>query len=158
MGYSTDFDGRIEIDPPLNFAEIDYLKAFSETRHMYREQGEYFVDFEIGYNTTEVGVYDCNKPPHRQPELWCNFIPTKDGTAIVWNECEKTYEAKEWIQYIINHFLRPNAIASKTQSPYFTDFTFDHVCNGELLAQGEDIRDRWLLIVKSNKVSTEQLR
>lgn len=158
MGYSTDFEGRIEITPPLNPAEIKYLTAFSKTRHMDRKQGEYFVDFENGYNTTEIGVYNCNQPPPGQPELWCNFVPTKDGTAIVWNECEKTYGAKEWIRYIINHFLKPSASASKSKLPYFTEFTFNHICNGELIAQGERLLDRWLLIIKDNVVSTKKLK
>ena len=158
MGYRTDFEGQIEITPPLNAAEIEYLAVFSETRHMHRKQGKYFVDFENTFNTTEVGVYDYNQPPPGQPQLWCNFTPTEDGTALVWNGCEKTYGAKEWIKYIINHFLKPNALASKSKLPYFTEFTFDHICNGELIAQGERLSDRWLLIVKDNVVSTKTLK
>jgi hypothetical protein len=42
------------------------------------------------------------------------------------------------MSYIIEHFLKPNAHASSTGDPQFAGFTFDHVCNGTIEAQGED--------------------
>ena len=162
MGYSTDFDGRIKINPPLNQAEIDYLNAFSRTRRMHREQGPFYVDFEGtrkgGYSEDEDGVINYNTPPPGQPSLWCNFEPTVDGTAIVWNQSEKTYEAKAWIEYIITRFLSPEAVTKEQNIEYIKDFQYNHICNGEFLAQGEDIRDRWLMVVKNNKVSTKKLK
>jgi len=58
--------------------------------------------------------------------------------------------------YLIDHFLKPGAEASKTGSKLFEQFTFDHVVNGQIEAQGEDPDDRWALIVKDNKVSVAQ--
>jgi hypothetical protein len=98
-----------------------------------------------------------NTPFPSQPSLWCNFEPTEDGKLLVWNESEKTQEAKRWIEYLIDHFLKPNAHASKVNDPQFKEFTFDHVCNGKLLAQGEDITDRWKLVVVDNTVTTVDL-
>lgn len=159
MGYSTDFFGQINIDPPLNAAEIAYLEAFSCTRHMLRSQGEYYVDSLYGHDYTGVNQHlgHHNIPFPSQPSLWCNFSATKDGKSIVWDESEKTQEAKKWIEYLINHFLKPNAHASKVNDPQFKDFTFDHICNGKLLAQGEDITDRWKLVVVDNTVTTVDL-
>lgn len=157
MGYSTDFAGRIEIDPPLNQSEIDYLTKFSRSRHMKRTQGPYFVDGNPS-NPTETGVIEYNTPPKDQPSLWCNFEPTEDGTAIVWNESEKTYKGDEWIKYLINHFLKPKAKTHNVESPNFKGFTFNHVCNGELIAQGEDPDDRWKIVVKDNVVKIKRGR
>jgi hypothetical protein len=39
MGYTTDFDGHIQVSPPLNADEIAYLKKFNETRRMKRTSG-----------------------------------------------------------------------------------------------------------------------
>lgn len=165
MGYNTDFEGRINIEPPLNQAEIDYLKTFSRTRRMHREQGPFYVDFDtvrnVGFSQNEDGVFNANVPPPGQPSLWCNFEPNEEGTAIVWNEAEKTYEAKKakkWIEYIITRFLSSTAITKGQGLELFKDFQHNHVCNGELLAQGESIHDRWVLVVKNNKVTTRKLK
>lgn len=152
MGYSTDFAGRIEITPPLNETEIRYLKMFANTRHMQREQGEYYVDGTFGHDETGVLKNCYNTPPESQPDLWCKFEPTDDGTALVWDESEKTYNGLEWVRYLIDTFLKPGAVADSVEDIQFADFTFDHVCNGELLAQGEDIDDRWKILVANNIV------
>lgn len=156
MGYSTDFTGRIEIVPPLNQAEKNYLMKFSWTRHMKRQQGPYFVAANMDCGQDETGVINHNEPHIPQPSLWCNFEPTEDGTAIVWNETEKTQYGKEWIQYLIDHFLKPNAKTANVKSPHFADFTYDHVCNGELFAQGEDPKDIWKIVVKDNVVKVKK--
>jgi hypothetical protein len=43
MGYSTDFLGHLDIEPPLNDEEIDYLTAFFDSRRCRREGGPYAV-------------------------------------------------------------------------------------------------------------------
>lgn len=155
MGYSTDFTGRIEIDPPLNQAEIDYLTKFSYTRHMHRELGPFLV-YETPFEdpNDEKDVIDYNTPPPGQPSLWCNFEPTIDGTAIVWDESEKTKEATKWIDYIITRFLMDGAVVQGQDAllHLFKNFQFNHVCNGELIAQGEDPDDKWKIVVKNNIV------
>ncbi len=40
MGYSTDFQGRFKITPPLTDAHRGYLKAFNSTRRMKRDPGK----------------------------------------------------------------------------------------------------------------------
>lgn len=148
MGYTTDFDGAIKIDPPLNQAEIDFLVKFNETRRMDRTEGPYFVDGPgfMGQDNTS-GVINHNRPPACQPGLWCQWRPTDDGQFIEWDGGEKFYDSLEWMRYIIDHFLKPGALAP-------LDFLQkNHTLNGEILAQGEDIRDRWTLVVTDNKVS-----
>lgn len=153
MGYITEFDGSVVVEPPLNQTEIAYLSLFAGTRRMDREKGPYFVhgtgDFGQG---GDPDIRNFNQPAEGQPSLWCQWVPTDDGTAIEWDGGEKFYGAEEWMRYLIDHFLRPGACA--TSHPGFEGFTFDHVVNGTIHASGEDRDDVWDLIVTGNQVTT----
>jgi hypothetical protein len=153
MGYTTDFTGVVAIVPPLNRAEIDYLNAFAETRRMHRSNGPYYVqgsgDFGQG---RDDDVIDYNQHPVGQPSLWCGWVPSDDGTAIEWNGVEKFHDADEWMAYLIDHFLKPAAVTSR-DGGQFEQFTYDHVLNGCIEAQGEDPDDLWRLVVANNVVT-----
>lgn len=155
MGYTTHFEGRIDIVPPLNEAEVKYLKAFNDTRRMNRTEGPYFVG-GTGFHgqDNEGDVIDYNHSDPSQPGLWCQWIPEDDGSGLVWDEGEKFYHSDVWMAYIINHFLKPGAEASKIEDPQFAEFTFDHFCGGEILADGEDTDDFWKIVVRVNEVKT----
>lgn len=149
IGYTTDFSGSIKVYPPLNAAEIEYVNRFARTRRMDREEGPYYAvdDGDFGQRTTP-GIRDYNRPPEGQPGLWCQWRPTDDGTAIEWDGGEKFYDSPEWMTYVIDHFLKPGAVANL---PFLQK---NHVCNGQILAQGEDPHDRWTLEVTDNVVTT----
>lgn len=170
MGYSTDFSGFVTIDPPLNDVEVGYLTKFSDTRRMNRERGPYFVDGPgfAGQDRTP-DIIDYNTPPAGQPGLWCQWIPAGSisagdwtpeartdhgfGSAIYWNGGEKFYHAEQWLAYLIDHFLRPDAHAKGHDG--FKHFTFDHTVSGVIYAQGEDPDDRWRMVVTDNVVTVE---
>lgn len=148
MGYTTEFSGQIEIVPPLNRFEIEFLKKFNRTRRMNRANGPYFVDGTGSYGQGEdPDILDHNRPPAGQPGLWCQWTPTEDGKYIEWDGGEKFYEADEWMKYIIDHFIGSNPLA-KSELPFLDG----HVCNGEIEAQGEESDDRWKLVVTDNVV------
>lgn len=162
MGYSTDFEGAIEITPPLNPQEIEYLRRFADTRHMDRARGPYFAPGDFGHGD-ESDVRGQNAPDagSGQPSLWCNFVSTEDGTALVWNGNEKTYDAEAWIAYLIDTFLKPRAAVQRELTapqpgrfydPAFAHFTFNHVLNGTLNAEGEGTEDLWRIVVTDNTV------
>lgn len=153
MGYNTDFSGSVKIDPPLNAAEVDYLKRFANSRRMARAKGPYFVDGSgfMGQDN-DPDIWDYNTPPAGQPGLWCQWEPSDDGSEIAWNWEEKFYNATEWMAYLIDHFLKPGAEASKVDDPQFEKFTFDHVVNGTIEAQGEEPKDIWKILVEDNEV------
>lgn len=154
MGYTTDFSGHINIEPPLNDAEIEFLTKFNQTRRMDRERGPYFVHGSGAYGEGEdPDIRNFNRPPAGQPGLWCQWVPTEDGEAIEWDGNEKFYDADQWMRYLIDHFLKPGALAAQ-DLPFLQA---NHVCNGVIKAQGEDIDDRWKLIVKDNVVTVEGL-
>lgn len=153
MGYTTDFSGQVTVSPPLNEDEIAYLNKFAETRRMLRKNGPYYVQGTGSWGQGhDPDVEDYNSPDPSQPGLWCKWVPTEDGTGIIWNEAEKFYDSVEWMQYLIDHFLRPDA-PGKTQTVdgnHFFHFG-DHTLNGVIAAQGEDEDDQWFLVVRDNK-------
>lgn len=146
MGYTTDFSGSFEIRPePLDEKMIDYLTLFAETRRMKRNlngfgvEGEFYVygGGMMGQDK-ESNVVDSNQPPQTQPGLWCQWVPTGDGTRIVWDGGEKFYDYVEWLQYIEENFLLP----------------FGKYLDGEMVWQGEDIMDRGRIIADKDVIKT----
>lgn len=145
MGYSTDFIGSFTITPALKETDRVFLEKLSTTRRMARSidghgvEGEFYVDGDkYGMNYEDKTVIDHNRPPRTQPGLWCQWVPTEDGTKLVWDGGEKFYNYVEWLEYIINSIL------SK----------WGYTLNGEVEWQGEDRSDRGMIVVKDNKVKT----
>lgn len=154
MGYTTEFYGRLMVEPPFNESEINYIEKFNMTRRMKRELGPYFVDGTGDYGQgDDSDVLDHNNPPEDQPGLWCKWLSTADGKFIEWDGNEKFYDSMEWMEYLIDNFVKSEALA--IGCPGFENFTFDHVVNGEIEAQGEDSDDHWQLVVRDNIVSKE---
>lgn len=154
MGYTTEFSGRIEISPPLDQNEIDFINKFSGSRRMARKSGPYTVVDDGNFGQTRSDdIIDYNRPPEGQPGLWCQWVPTDDGTALEWDGSEKFYNSEEWMTYLIDHFLRPAAIA-QVELPFLQA---NHTLNGVIKAQGEEMDDRWKLVVTDNVVTTQPL-
>lgn len=158
MGYTTDFDGKFDLDKPLTEAHRAYLVKFNETRRMRRNpsltskradpvreavglpvgpEGAYFVG-EGGYAGQDNGpdVTDHNEAPEGQPGLWCQWVPNEDGTAIVWDGGEKFYFYTEWLQYLIHNFLAP----------------WGYALNGQVEWNGEEPGDQGVIHVRDNEV------
>ena len=155
MGYNTDFNGELKIEPVLKPEDKLFLERFSNSRHMKRDvvktielfgqgnygvEGEWFLDDKMNPDhTPDIVNYNC--PPSTQPGLWCDFCPNEEGTALVWNGNEKTYDGLEWITYLVTNYLAPRG----------------YVVNGRLDAFGEERGDVWAIVVKDNVVK-HQLR
>lgn len=162
MGYSTEFFGEFSCSPSLTTDQIQYLTNFANSRRMMRdasiaenipdhyresvnlpigEDGEYFVNGTgwMGQNS-DKSVLNYNCPPASQPSLWCQWIPTESGDAIVWDGGEKFYSYIEWIKYIIQHFMIPWGI----------------VINGEVEWEGEERDDLGIIIVENNEVIVKE--
>ena len=162
MGYTTEFEGSIQIEPPLNAQEISFLRDFNHTRRMNRTRGPLFVRGSGFYGQgDDPDIINHNQPHPDQPGLWCQWTPNEDGTAIVWDGGEKFYSAPEWMMYIISFLLspiaRPYIDAHLDEDPRLASFTCDHVLNGVIFAQGEDDEDQWELRVISSLVFVSNL-
>lgn len=165
MGYTTEFEGQVTVTPPLNPHEIAYLRQFSESRRMSRTNGPYFIGSGFRGQGVEPDIRDYNSPPPGQPGLWCEWVPTEDGSAIEWDGGEKFYASEEWMTYLIDTFLKPGAalaselgalVPGRVYPSEFAHFTFDHELNGVIDAQGEAADDRWRLMVTGNEVTVQR--
>ncbi len=155
MGYTTDFEGSISIEPPLTPKEIEYINKFNDTRRMDRGNGPYYVGGTgLSGQGHDSDIRDHNRPPTEQPGLWCQWMATEDGNYIEWDGGEKFYDSPAWMQYIIDHFLGQDPIAKKVNEHF--DFLQGHTLNGTIRAYGEDSEDRWSLIVEDNVVTTKE--
>lgn len=144
MGYTTEFEGHFDISPPMNKEFIHFLKELARTRRMkrnvnpviYGTEGEFYV-FGGGYagQDDEDNIIDYNAPPSTQPGLWCQWIPSEDGTKIEWDGREKFYHYVEWLQYIMNKFLLPR----------------NYTISGQVKYQGEDMYDRGIIKIIGNE-------
>lgn len=158
MGYTTEFEGSIQIEPPLNAQEISFLRDFNHTRRMNRTRGPLFVRGSGFYGQgNDPDIIDYNQPHPDQPGLWCQWTPNEDGTAIEWDGGEKFYDSPGWLSYIIHLLLAaPDAQWYIDQhideDLRLASFTCDHVLNGVIFAQGEDDEDQWELRVVDNTV------
>jgi len=157
MGYSTDFEGRFDLDKPLTVPQFNYLNAFAETRHMRRNNDQLMdrpdplrtkLGLPLGFEgefyvvDDEWAVLDGNQEPSTQPGLWCKWVPTADGEGIEWSGAEKFYEYTKWLQYIIKNFIQPWGLT----------------LNGEVKWEGEDNKDIGVIIVRDNKVTTKKAK
>ena len=180
MGFSTRYLGRLDIEPRLNSAEVEWLTAYAEIDRRY------FTDpYEVPMNprafvieqerrrdqerqrlrsgTKRRGVatrdaFTTLSPGDGSPYPHLDWKPCPSGCCLGWDSrTEKSRMAEEWLQYLIDHFLRPGAKARISGRPDFERFTFDHVVNGTIAAERDDTRQLWLIRCKDNEISTEQL-
>lgn len=108
MGYTTDFRGAFKLDRPLNVLQVTTLKEFAEE-------------------------------PHSGPDVpgsWCQWVPTEDGTGIEWDGTEKFYSYTEWLEYLVEHFLKPWGL----------------VLSGSVVWHGEESGDSGVIYAKDNRV------
>lgn len=162
MGYTTDFQGSFRLDKPLSLPQYQYLKKFAESRRMGRnakiaetlddptriaanlpigKEGEYFVGAGGSFGQSEdESVVDGNGHPSTQPGLWCQWVPSEDGTEIKWDGNEKFYCYTEWLEYIIENFLKPWGLT----------------LNGEVTWEGEESDDLGKIIVSDNKIQVQE--
>lgn len=156
MGYTTDFEGQIEIDPPLNEAEVMYINKFSDTRRMHREKGPYYLGTGMCGQDHESDIIDFNSPDPEQPGLWCQWEITEDGKYLQWDGGEKFYRADKWLEYVLEHFIVGEPIAKQRYPEIGGFLTGGHTANGVIDAQGEEPDDMWRMVVTNGKVKVQQ--
>lgn len=149
MGYTTDFKGILKLDHKLDVETHAFLKKLANTRRMKRKlpstfgvEGEFYVDGGgmMGQDHDE-SVIDYNSPPSTQPGLWCQWVPTEDGTGIEWDGGEKFYNYVEWLEYIISKVLAPK----------------NYKLSGKISWRGEDFDDRGTITVKDNAITINEV-
>lgn len=158
MGYTTDFLGRIDINPGLNEAELAYLGAFCASRRFDRPEGPYAVPGNPYVDEHDDFDYETyNRVAEGQPQLWCQWEACWDGCCLAWDGHEKFYEPTAWLRYLIEHFFAPHAQASTGGLPCFEGFTFDHQLDGLVVGHRRDSRELFAICVQDNVVTERVL-
>jgi hypothetical protein len=158
MGYTTDFLGHMTISPPLNPREVEYLSAFTDSRRWDRPDGPYSVPDNPCVDDDQVkDLTRFNRPGPGQPGLHCQWTPCPEGCCLTWDGTEKFYEPTAWLGYLIDHFLKPGAVAAAKRALDDEGFSFDHVVNGVVVACRRDTRRLWMIRACDNVVSEADL-
>jgi len=159
MGYSTDLIGHIEISPPLNLQEQDYLGVFAASRRYRRRGGPYAVpdSLHVDDDRPPADLVAHGTPALGQPGFWCQWVSSCGGRCITHSGGDQFHAPTEWLRYVIDHFLRPDAQAAAAERDEFGAFTFDHVCNGIVAACRRDTAKLFLIRVSDNTVTEQTL-
>lgn len=159
MGYTTDFEGSLNIEPAISQKHADYLRKFCETRRMKRnrveaakladplreavglpigQEAEFFVG-GTGFagQGRDASIIEYNSPPADQPGLWCKWTVNEAG-ELEWSGMEKFYAYVDWLEYLIKNFYGP----------------WGYKLNGEIGYQGEEPGDFGTIVVEDNRVGT----
>ena len=123
MGYTTRFKGELAITPPL---KVDDHMAFDTAQ----EKG---FDGRRGESWETISTL-----PH--PDAYCQWIVTKYGASLKWDESEKFYHYEDWLRWLAENFFRSRG----------------YTLNGRLDWQGEDRDDRGTITVTGNVVKAEK--
>jgi hypothetical protein len=160
MGYHTGFQGEFQLEPPLNAAQVAYLQAFVRVRHGQRgiDQIKHLPDphreavgLEIGqeglYCTSDqannVDVYsDYNRAAIGAPDLYCPWTVSADGSKLRSSHPDKAHSPKEWLGFLLQHFLIP----------------WHSQASGEVIWQGEDMGDTGAYLLTDNYLEVVTFR
>lgn len=147
MGYTTEFQGHIEIHPPLPAPLVAYINKMNDTRRVKRNlppefgiDGEFFVGAP-GFKGQAVDptVADYNRPPRTQPGLWLKWAISEDGTKLEWDGAEKFYDYVAWLAYLYKEIIAP----------------FGHRMTGVIKWRGEDFDDVGKIIVDQQYITAD---
>ncbi len=169
MGFSTKYLGRLDIEPRLNESEVEWLRAFAaiDRRH-YTEPYEVAMNpravqierlqcDEAGEDRPDPDPFTSLVPLDGSPYPNLDWKPCPDGCCLVWDGTEKSRMAEASLQYLIDHFLRPGALAHTDRRPDFERFTFNHVVNGVIAAERDDTRELFLIVCEHNTIRRQTL-
>jgi len=143
MGYNIYYEGRIELDKPLDDKTYNIIKGLGKTRRMRwdadkLEQDGIALKSEIGYwgefffgvqdmkpksqrEFESKYVIDHNCPPPGQPELWGVWTVTDDRLGLAWNRNEKSYGGHEWLKYLVKSIFIPRGYYPRGIINWFTE-------------------------------------
>ena len=159
MGYETNFDGNLVINPALKSEHLDFLTGFCNTRRMKRNEeivstysdptreavnlpigrdGGFYVGDRDNYGQSRThDIIDYNSPPRDQHGLWCGWSPSDDGMYLTAQD-GKNYNYTDWLKYLIENFFNP----------------WGYKLNGSINWEGEDSGDVGIIKVTNNQVKT----
>ena len=129
MGYSSTFKGTLKFKEELKGSEIAYLETF------------------LGEDRRDIGYEDDSKVYEIGSDDYWYHIDlefNKDYTGLKWNESEKSYGMPAIINFLLKRLKE--------------QFKKDFILTGKMTVQGEEIDDRWQLIMVKNKAIKKDIK
>lgn len=121
MGYSTEFIGTLKIKNELTASQLRELN-----RILHSDTEDLMTEFPEAFRGDNI----------RAKDAYIQLTLNQDFNGIEWDGSEKCYYMTEVVNVIIE--------CMKKTVP---DFELE----GSLSAQGEDVEDRWTLLIKEGK-------
>lgn len=124
--------GRIEVRPPLNAAERDYL-------------------LDLAGSTSTLRGSPTGRGDRSVPFAHLAWEPCGAGCCLTWTATERSQHLLASLRFVVDHLLKPGAKAAG--HPRFADFTCDHVLDGVVAATGGGDDRVHVAEVTANRVS-----
>lgn len=134
--HDTEFLGRIEVRPPLNESERDYLADLAHSSSTLRGT-------PTGRGDTSV------------PFAHLAWEPCEAGCCLTWNGHERSSHMQPSLRFLIDHLLSRGAKAGGHKD--FGDFTCDHVLDGTVMGRRYGDKLVHLVEVADNTVAGRSL-
>ena len=96
--------GKWFVDPECKL-EPDFYNDEEYKKVLYAKP--YDHEKRKAYELEKWGCISCNDVNPGMPSFYCQWVPTEDMMGIEWDGGEKFYEAKKWIEFIIENYLKP---------------------------------------------------
>lgn len=159
MGDTTDYLGHLDISPPLNDTEVQYVAAFGTMRHFDRGGSPYDVPGNPrAPDNAGVSLERYNAVQAGKPALHCGWAVCGQGCCLSHDGVEKFNNPQPWLAYLIDHLLKPDALASTQEHPQLAGFTFDHHLDGTIVGCRRNVRELFALVVDDNVIHHDVLR
>lgn len=158
MSHSIRFLGHLVVEPGLNPEETAWLRAYQRTRRWLHPDDPYAVPKNP---VAEVDELRRRPPSAVAPDLpagpvvgleHCTWQPSADGHRLLWAGDDVAGHALVELRYLVDHFLRPGALAAADGREAFAPFTFDHVVSG-IVAAGRDDGRLSLVLADDNELT-----
>lgn len=176
MGYSTDFEGKLKIEPALKQEQINYINKFSETRRMKRNaqiaaglpdpvrleaglpighEGAYYVGASGDFGQEkDASIIDYNRPPGNEDMVSIGKIDIDKTQPSLWCQWVVSEDGTELSWDGGEKFYRYVQWLEYLILHFFSEWGVK--LNGEISWRGEDSGDEGTIIVENNKVSTKE--
>ena len=155
MGLHIELMGRISVTPRLNPGEVEYLRALAWAGPARDGTDPYAVPahprLDVLLRKADPGS-DRRLRVDGEPPMGCGWSPCVRGCCIAWSGQEKFYYPADWLRFLVEHLLGPDARAKGEVSPDLDGFTFDHSLDGVVAVSCAETEEFWLIVAKDNEI------
>lgn len=90
------------------------------------------------------------------PDVMCPWVPACfGGCLVIGDDSGEHRHAARWLQWLVDHFLKPDAVVASSGLDEFAEFTFDHELDAAVAAHRSDSGRLWLIRADGHEVHEE---